>query len=69
MAKSKWIWCSRCERCYKKGEHRIANGLRMCPYEGCSGDWVIDVWEWNTVRENHPEYPAEPERGKVYPMN
>lgn len=62
------IWCLHCERCYTAGEFREVNGLQMCPYEDCNGDTVMDSWEWEEIRKNHPEYPVEPERERVYPM-
>jgi len=29
---------------------------------------VMDSWNWEEIRANHPEFPREPEREKVYPM-
>jgi hypothetical protein len=40
----------------------------MCPYDGCSGDTVMDPWPWKRILEIHPGYPEEPERGKVYAL-
>ena len=61
-------WCLHCERAYKKGEHRLINGLKMCPYNGCNGDTVIDAWDWSKIQKEHRDYPEVPEIGKVYPM-
>lgn len=79
--KSEYMWCLHCERTYKYGEFRevkikpfVVNHVRyepilqMCPYEDCSGDTVSDAWEWNRIRESHPEYPEIPEAGNVYPL-
>jgi hypothetical protein len=46
----------------------LRDDLQMCPYDGCSGDAVLDAWDWNKVREVHPEYPAIPLYGVVYPL-
>ena len=65
---SEYQWCLHCERAYKRGEHRLIDGLRMCPYDGCNGDTVLDGWYWPSVRENHSDYPNVPEIGKTYPL-
>jgi len=65
---SAYRWCLHCERAYKRGEHRMIGGLKMCPYDGCGGDTVIDSWSWPNVREGHPDYPSIPEIGKTYPL-
>jgi hypothetical protein len=65
---SEYQWCLHCERAYKRGEHRLIDGLMMCPYKGCDGDTVMDGWSWPSVRENHPDYPEVPEKGKTYPL-
>ena len=77
-----YLWCLHCERTYRNGEYREeaeeivnSNGetekfwFQMCPYEGCAGDTVWDGWEWERIREGHPEYPEVPEKGRVYPMS
>jgi len=63
-----FLWCLHCERTYRRGECREIDGLQMCPYEGCDGDTVFDGWAWGTVREDHPDYPAIPIPGVVYPL-
>ena len=63
------VWCLHCERAYQRGEYRQLRGLRMCPYDGCDGDTVIDQWKWLQVRNNNPGYPNVPERGEVYPLH
>jgi DNA-binding CsgD family transcriptional regulator len=78
---SEYMWCLHCERTYKYGEFRevkikpfVVNHVRyeptfqMCPYEDCDGDAVLDAWEWDRIRESHPEYPEIPEKGKAYPL-
>jgi len=67
-SRSDYQWCLHCERAYKRGEHRMVNGLRMCPYQGCHGDAVYDGWDWDRFREPLPQYPAVPEFGVKYPM-
>lgn len=74
-AKTKYRWCLHCERTYKKGEFRPEYDgysnftFKMCPYEGCDGDTVVDGMNWNTVREGREEvYPEEPVSGIVYPL-
>ena len=66
--KSTHLWCLHCERTYESGKWREEDGLQMCPYADCSGDAVIDAWEWDSVREANPQYPQKPEVGKVYPL-
>jgi hypothetical protein len=69
-----FLYCIHCERAYPKGKCRIMSDIglglmRMCPYEDCDGDGILDAWEWDVFRqENHPEYPEVPEEGKIYPM-
>jgi len=62
----KYLWCIHCQRIYKKGEHRVIGNLKMCPYQGCNGDAVLDGLEWETIREHNPEYPEVPEKGVAY---
>ena len=64
--KGTWVWCLHCEQAYQVGEYRLKGDLQMCPYEGCTGDTVMDAWEWKQIRRAHPEYPKIPERNKVY---
>jgi len=60
----KYIWCLHCERTYlKEAEH----DKYECAYPGCDGH-IGDLWEWERIKEHHPEYPATPKRGQVYPM-
>jgi hypothetical protein len=75
-----WVWCLHCERAYQVGEFKInvssqighssnnSGELQLCPYPDCDGDTVIDSWEWESIKEKHPDYPVLPERDKVYPM-
>jgi len=65
---SEYQWCLHCERAYKRGEHRMIHGLRMCPYDDCDGDTVLDGWSWPEVREGHPDYPEVPVISKTYPL-
>lgn len=65
---SEYQWCLHCERAYKRGSHRMIDGLMMCPYDECDGDTVLDGWDWPSVREDHEDYPEVPEMGKVYPL-
>lgn len=61
-----WHWCLHCERAYPLGSYRQNRDLQMCPYEGCDGDAVMDLWTWQRVREANPQYPEIPELGVVY---
>jgi hypothetical protein len=63
-----WVWCLHCERCYIAGEFREVQGTKMCPYNDCGSGTAMDAWGWENIRENHKEYPKEPERDKVYPQ-
>jgi hypothetical protein len=40
--------------------------LKLCPYDGCYGNTARHAWQWSTLRVQHPEYPAIPERNVVY---
>ena len=66
--KSEFLWCLHCERAFRRGEFRRVGEYQMCPYKGCDGGIVVDAWGWETVRDGHPDYPAIPEIGKVYPL-
>lgn len=63
-----YLWCLHCERAYERGKWRNNGDLQMCPYVGCNGDAVIDAWDWEAVRQHHPDYPEIPEFGKSYPL-
>lgn len=67
--RSDFLWCLHCGRTYNRGQFRKQADLQMCPYEGCDGDTVIDGWDWEEVRDGHPEYPVVPKDGVVYPLN
>jgi DNA-binding CsgD family transcriptional regulator len=79
--RGKYMWCLHCERTYEYGQFKVERWkpftvdhiryepeFEMCPYEDCDGDAVLDAWDWEDIREYHPEYPEIPEAGKVYPM-
>jgi hypothetical protein len=66
--RSDFLWCLHCERTYNRGAYRQVGNLQMCPYEGCDGDTVVDGWDWEDVRDEHPDYARVPEDGKVYPL-
>lgn len=75
LGENGYSWCLHCERTYVKGKYRpLVSGFdnfvfKMCPYDDCDGDTVLDAWEWKRVREGREErYPAVPEEGKVYPL-
>lgn len=61
-----YLWCLHCERAYVRGEYRPVRDLQMCPYSDCSGDTVVDAWDWNSIREKHASYPENPVEGVVY---
>ena len=63
-----YLWCLHCERAYLRGKYRQVGNLQMCFYPECSGDSVIDAWDWETVRENNPGYPENPVEGQLYPL-
>ena len=65
--RSNFLWCLDCERTYERGKWRNKDDLQMCPYLDCDGDAVIDAWDWESLREYHPDYPIQPEFGKRYP--
>jgi hypothetical protein len=66
--RSKYFWCLHCARAYERSEFRQVGKLQMCPYADCSGDTVIDAWEWNSIRRANPAYPRVPKRGVRYAM-
>lgn len=64
---SDYQWCLHCERAYRRGEFRLENGLRMCPFLGCGGDAVLDGWDWENFRVQILGYPSIPILGARYP--
>jgi hypothetical protein len=66
--RSKYFWCLHCERAYERTQFRLVGKLQMCPYAGCSGDTVMDAWEWDEIRRFHAAYPKVPRHGVHYPM-
>jgi len=46
----------------------LREDFQMCPYPDCSGSTVLDGWNWEDIRERHPEFPEIPEHGVVYPL-
>ena len=63
-----WIWCLRCERCYRWGEYRLVGGRELCPYDDCTGYTGLEAYLWPRLRERYPEYPELPERKVRYPI-
>lgn len=63
-----WNWCLHCEKAYPQGSYRQVRDLQMCPYSGCDGDTVMDLWSWDSIREKNPSYPSVPQVGKHYPL-
>lgn|GEM_PF-2028118 len=66
--KKAWNWCLHCERAYPQGSYRQQGHLQMCPYSGCDGDAVIDLWKWPMVRDKNPSYPMTPDLGVEYAL-
>ena len=74
-----YLICKYCSRSYTGDEtvevHEepfVVNHVLMeppdwgkCPYEDCNAN-VMDTYEWEKVREYHPEYPEIPEKGVKY---
>lgn len=65
--RSKYFWCSHCERTYKDSEFRKVGELQMCHYPDCDGDALGDAHDWAAVWNAHPEYPEVPEPNVIYP--
>jgi len=78
---SDYKWCLHCERTYHWTEFRhekvepfIVNHVKyepefyLCPYPDCNGGYYSDGWDWETIREYHPQYPKVPEKGTKYPL-
>lgn len=76
--KRKWVWCSKCSRCYehdvpeKSVEEEILDEIKQaggfelyCYYDDCTGTFV-DAVPWADVREKYPNYAAVPETGCAY---
>jgi hypothetical protein len=72
-----WCWCARCHRAYLIGTGRViqfrAEGLHphpatwtLCSYSDCNASATREGWRWATIRHEHPEYPARPERDVIY---
>ncbi len=81
----KWLWCSRCQRCFEADvvesddEEAGAKEIDELPDGDAAKFWRcgyddcdatrVDAIPWIEVREQHPEYPGVPETGKVYPAD
>lgn len=64
-----FLWCLHCERTYRRGDCSVDDeGVQWCPYDDCDGGVFMDGWTWQSVRNNHPEYPVIPEEGVRYPL-
>lgn len=62
-----WMWCRRCHRCYQDGEYRLVKGIKVCPYEKCTGLVLIDSCPWSKVQHENPDqYPQIPMRSIPY---
>jgi hypothetical protein len=72
-----WTWCARCQRVHATRNARVVRFqsdalhahpaiLKLCPYFDCGGSTVRYGWRWETLRQQHPDYPATPELGVVY---
>lgn len=71
-----WLWCLHCERCYQLKDTRVVKHpalkgetLQLCHYNDCTGDTVMDAWNWDEFRAKvDRELPELPTRGVVYPL-
>lgn len=71
-----WSWCRCCRRAFVKGTYRRrtagpvrrpgARIVQECPYLDCWGQILRDSRPWASIRQNHPDYPEQPERYVVY---
>ncbi|MBK9711293.1 MAG: hypothetical protein IPO81_08190 [Kouleothrix sp.] len=72
-----WTWCARCQRAYLTGSSRVVRftsearhpqpaALSLCPYFDCGVSTTRHGWRWATIRLEHPEFPATPERDIIY---
>jgi len=66
--RSEYLWCLHCQRTYKRGQFRWEGDFQMCPYEDCDGTTVLDGIDWESIRDDCPDYPVTPESNRVYPM-
>ena len=66
VKRSDYLWCLQCGRTYRRGEYRYVDGFQMCPYENCDGSTVCDGIDWEDIRDDHPDYPENPERNTMY---
>jgi hypothetical protein len=68
-----WIWCMRCERCYRISEARpvlISSGVfYLCAYADCFGALYRDGWIYDALRHMPGStWPQAPERGERYSL-
>jgi len=72
-----WTWCARCQRAHAAGAARVVRfpsdashphpaTLTLCPYFDCGVSTTRHGWRWATIRQEHPDYPATPERDVIY---
>jgi hypothetical protein len=68
-----WLWCKRCQRCYKASEFRkLENGGKiflLCHYRDCRGDLPLDSRLWRKVITRNPNLPGRPVRGQTYQIS
>ena len=64
-----WLWCKRCQRCYKAFEFRTLKVkdeiFLLCHYNGCTGDLPLDSRRWNKLIKDRQGLPETTKKGKV----
>jgi Zn finger protein HypA/HybF involved in hydrogenase expression len=60
-------WCLHCEKAINTPAKEFFGGevWYKCPFCGAGH---YDLWNWEEIRERHPEYPELPEDGGLYPL-
>lgn len=51
---------------YPDALHSHPATLTLCPYFDCGVSTRRHGWRWATIRREHPDYPARPERDVMY---
>ena len=70
---SDWLWCKRCQRCYKASEFRKLEDsgkiFLLCHYRDCRGDLPLDSEIWRKLITGDPNLPERPVRGQIYQIS
>ena len=59
------LWCTECNRVYRAGRAKRAEGRDVCPYLDCGALDAL-AWEWSAMRAIDASLPVDPAEGQAY---